>query len=150
MASPFSETASHGQSRDKKLGQLEWIIPVATGLLQSTPAAIAAYNAKRAADRAKQDKKRAEEDAAAAKARAEEASKAAADAKAKADALLKEQGLSPSGTPLAYGTGSNQIMGVDPIVLAAGGLGILGVGAALWFLMGKKDGQGNGNGKQGK
>lgn len=124
---------------DRKLGQFEWVIPLATGLLQSTPAAIAAYNAKRAADRAKQDKQKAEEDAAAAKARADEAAKAAADAKAKSDALLKAQGLTAQGTPIGS---SSKIMGLDPIVLAAGGLGILGVGAALWFALGKKDDQG--------
>lgn len=117
----------------RSLGQLDWIIPVATGLLQSTPAAIAAYNAKRAADRAKQDKKRAEEESAVAKANAEAAAKAAADEKAKADEVLKAQGVTSQGS---YAQ-SNKIMGVDPIVLAAGGLGILGVGAALWLALGK-------------
>jgi hypothetical protein len=125
-----------GPSRERTLGQLEWIIPVATGVLQSTPALIAAYNAKRAAERAKQDKQRAEQDAAAAKAKAEDAAKAATDAKKKADELLKAQGLTPQGT-VAYGSSSNKILGLDPIVLAAGGLGILGVGAALWFGLGK-------------
>jgi len=127
-----SESAFSSQSRDRKLGQLDWIIPIATGLLQATPAAIAAYNAKRAADRAKQDKQRAEKEAADAKAAAEAAAKTEADAKAKADTLLRAQGLTPEGTPA-----SNKILGLDPIVLAAGGLGILGVGAALWCGLGK-------------
>lgn len=109
------------------------IEPIATGILQSTPAAIAAYNAKRAADRAKQEKKRAEEEAAAAKANAEEAAKAAAKAKADAEGVLDAQGaISPTGSP-----SSNKIMGVDPIVFVAGGLGIIGVGAALLMALRK-------------
>ncbi len=113
----------------KSLGQFEWIIPLATGLLQSTPAVIATYNAKRAADKAKQDRERANQAAAAAKADAEAKAKAEADAKAKADAVLKAQGLDSQGSPIA----SSTILGLHPAV-ALSGLGILLGGGLLLML----------------
>lgn len=134
-ASKFDASLFMGarSSQRRSLGQFDWIIPVATGLIQSTPAAIAAYNAKRAADRAKQDKKRAEEEAVAAQVRAEAAAKAAADARAKAADVLDAQiTTSPTGA-----VQSNKIMGVDPVVFVAGGLGILGVGVALLMALRK-------------
>lgn len=109
------------------LGQWGEIISIATGLLQATPAVIATYQAKRAADRAKQDKDRQE---AALKAQAEADAANAEAAKAQA---MAQQGLTPQGTPLA----NQKPFGVDPVVLAVGGLGILGLGAALFMALKK-------------
>lgn len=97
------------------------------GLLQAVPVGFQAYNAKRAADRARQEKERAQE----AQAIAETA---AADAKAKAakalkDQTLAEQGLTPQGTP----TQETTILGLKPIYAIGGvaALGLLGVVAAV-------------------
>jgi hypothetical protein len=109
------------------LGQWGEIISIATGLLQATPAVIATYQAKRAADRAKQDKERQE---AALKAQAEADAANAEAAKAQA---MAQQGLTPQGTPIA----NQKPFGVDPVVLAVGGLGILGLGAALFMALKK-------------
>jgi hypothetical protein len=118
---------------EPRLGQFDWIPALITGALQAAPAAVAAYNAKRAADRAKQDKQRQE---AATNAANEAQAKAEAEAKAKAEEAAKnqtliDQGLTPSGVP------SNKILGLDPFVLAVGGIGILGVGAALFMALRK-------------
>lgn len=106
------------------LGQWAEIASIATGLLQATPAVIATYQAKRAADRAKQDKERQE-----AALKEQAAADAAAAEAAKAQAMA-QQGLTPQGTPLPS-------KGIDPVVLAVGGLGILGVGAALFMALKK-------------
>lgn len=107
------------------LGQWGEIASIVTGLLQAAPAAVATYQAKRAADRAKQDKERQE---AALKAQAE--ADAAAAQKAKEQAMA-QQGLTPEGAPLPGKSG------IDPVMLAVGGLGILGVGAALFMALKK-------------
>jgi hypothetical protein len=109
------------------LGQWGELISIATGLLQAAPAAAAVYQAKRAADRAKQEKQRQDEAA-----RAQAASDAAAQEQAKA-AALEQQGLTPQGTAIQ----TNKILGVDPMVLAVGGIGIIGIGAALFMALKK-------------
>lgn len=109
------------------LGQWGEIASIVTGLLQAAPAAMATYQAKRAADRAKQDKERQE-----AGLKAQAAADAANAEAAKAQALA-QQGLTPQGTPIA----NQKPLGVDPIVLAVGGLGILGIGAALFMALKK-------------
>jgi regulator of protease activity HflC (stomatin/prohibitin superfamily) len=119
-----------GFQSQPRLGQFDWIPAVITTALQSTPAVISAYNAKRAADRAKQDKERADQNAAAAKANAEATAKAEADAKAKADAVLKAQGIDPQAAA------SNTILGVHPAV-ALSGAGIV-LGAGLWLVLRKR------------
>lgn len=117
--------------RGPVLGQWGEIASIVTGLLQAAPAAAAAYQAKRAADRAKQEKSRRDE-AEKAQAAADAAAQAKAQEDAKAAALL-QQGLTPEGTPI----GASKILGVDPMVLAIGGIGILGVGAALYMALKK-------------
>lgn len=117
--------------RGPVLGQWGEIASIVTGLLQAAPAAAAAYQAKRAADRAKQEKQR-QDEAAKAQAAADTAAQAKAQEDAKAAALL-QQGLSPEGVPIA----TNKILGVDPIVLAIGGIGIIGIGAALFMALKK-------------
>lgn len=121
----------HFASQGPQLGMFEWVIPVATAILQAAPAATAAYQSKRAADRAKQEKSRRDEEA-----RAQAAADAEAQAKAKEDAkaqALEQQGLTPEGTPIT----TNKILGVEPMVLAVGGLGIIGIGAALFMALKK-------------
>lgn len=113
------------------LGQWGEIASIVTGLLQAAPAAAAAYQAKRAADRAKQEKSRQDEEAKA-QAAADAAAQIKVEEQAKAAALLQE-GLTPTGTPIA----TNKILGVDPVVLAVGGIGILGIGAALFMALKK-------------
>lgn len=114
-----------------RLGQFDWIPSLITGILQAAPAAAAAYQAKRAADRAKQEKSRQDEAAKAqAAADAAAAEKAAEQAKA---AALANQGLTPEGTPIP----TQKVLGLDPIVLAVGGIGIIGVGAALFMALKK-------------
>lgn len=118
-------------SQSPKLGQWAELISIATGVLQAAPAAMATYAAKRAADRAKQDRKRRDEEA-----RAQEAADAEAQAKAQEEAKARaaaEQGLTPQGTPL----GTNKILGLDPMVLAVGGIGIVGIGFAIYMSMKK-------------
>lgn len=112
------------------LGQWAEIVTIATGLLQAAPAAMATYQAKRAADRAKQDRQRRDEEA-----RAQAAADAEAQAKAQeaAKQAMIDQGLTPQGTPLP----GQKIMGLDPIVLAVGGIGIVGIGVALYMAMKK-------------
>lgn len=114
-----------------RLGQFDWIPSLITGILQAAPAAAAAYQAKRAADRAKQEKSR-QEEAAKTQAAADAAATAAAQEKAKADAMAN-QGLTPQGTPIP----TQKILGLDPIVLAVGGLGIIGIGTALFMALKK-------------
>jgi hypothetical protein len=104
-----------------RLGQWGEIASIVTGLLQAAPAA------KRAADRAKQDKDRQE-----AALKAQAAADAANAEAAKAQAMA-QQGLSPEGTALP----NQKPLGVDPVVLAVGGLGILGLGAALFMALKK-------------
>jgi hypothetical protein len=104
-------------------------------IVQAAPVAFSAYNQKRAADRAKQAKEKAQAEEAAANADAAAAQKAAAEARAKADAAAKEQlmaqqGLTAQGAPLPD---QGKILGLDPLVLAAGAVGILGVGAAIFM-----------------
>lgn len=111
-----------------RLGQFDWIPALITGVLQAAPAAAAAYQAKRAADRAKQEKSRQDEAA-----RVQAAADAAAQEQAKA-AAMANQGLTPEGIPIP----GQKILGVDPIVLAVGGLGILGIGAALFMALKNK------------
>lgn len=132
VTGPSERNPFPGQS--PHLGQLDWIPGLITGILQVAPAAVSAYAAKRAADRAKQAKEKAEEDAAVAKA-AEE--KAAADAKAAADKAaqdqrLIDQGITPQGTTLP---GQGKILGVDPLVLGIGSVAIIGVGTVLWMAL---------------
>lgn len=110
-----------------RLGQWGEIASIVTGLLQAAPAAVATYAAKRAADRAKQDKDRQE-----AALKAQAAADAANAEAAKAQAMA-QQGLSPEGTALP----NQKPLGVDPVVLAVGGLGILGLGAALFMALKK-------------
>lgn len=118
-------------AQSPRLGQWGEIASIVTGLLQAAPAAAATYQAKRAADRAKQEKQR-QEEAAKAAAAADAAAQAKAQEDAKAQAMAA-QGLTPEGVPLA-----NKVMGVDPMVLAIGGIGIIGIGAALYMALKKK------------
>lgn len=118
-------------SESPRLGQFEWIPAVVTGLLQAAPAGVAAYGAKRAADRAKQEKDR-QKEAATVHAASDAAAQAKAQEDAKAQALL-DQGLTPKGTPIV----TNKVLGIDPMVLAVGGIGILGIGAALFMVLKK-------------
>lgn len=119
-----------GPFSSPSLGQWGELVSIATGLLQAAPAAMATYQAKRAADRAKQDRQRRDEAA-----REEAAAEAEAQAKAQeaAKQAAAEQGLGPQGTPLA----NQKILGLDPIVLAVGGIGIVGIGVALYMAMKK-------------
>jgi len=110
-----------------RLGQLESLISIIPQLINT---GVQVYTAKRAADRMKQDKERAEE----VQKRAEAAQAAAEAARKKAEEqrALQQQGLNPDGTPA-----NNKILGMDPILLAVGGLGLVGVGAALFMALRK-------------
>ncbi len=101
-----------------RLGQLESLISVIPQLIST---GIQAYGAKRSADQAKQMKARAEQ--AQKQADAAKAAADAAQAKALQDQMLQQQAIASS----SAGT----VMGMSPLMLAVGGLGLLGLGAVL-------------------
>lgn len=118
--------AFRGQAEGPVLGQLETLISIIPQLLNT---GLQSYEAKRAADRAKQARDRNQEQqkqAAASQAAADAANKKAAEARAAQEAA----GTTPYGSPLGA---QNNIFGMDPTILAVGGIGILGVGAALFL-----------------
>jgi hypothetical protein len=112
--------------RGATLGQFDFgsLISVIPQLLNT---GVQAYESKRQADRIKQAKDRAEEQQ-----KQAESAQAAADEARKKAAAAQAAGLTPEGLPLPQTT-----LGMDPMMLAIGGLGLLGVGAALFMALRK-------------